>query len=321
MKFYLYINPDSKYLQVVAEGQHAVIEGSSVLVAERDPDEAMLFERDCAYYNPLLKRNDALQLFLVDGENKLIGYNSGRPPGSMTKAEHKACQRGWFKFSPRPLSPAEVPTDILIQLKAIPKMKGVLSQALRTRLGLRVPEELEAVTFNDWISWLGAQRMAVPPSVRASFELLKDNAGLLRLPEETKSHLLTGQAPEPKFDVRMRYCEIRTSRRVTRGLYESYEHTLSVPKSVLEDGKEALLSLAQEKFGSNWALIQDYPTGIDIDSDEPETSTERALVVFVRASGDAHYQLWAGPKEDLPNSIHDIFAKVIGEQENNAKRT
>jgi hypothetical protein len=318
MKFQLYINPINHYIQIVTEEQRTAPDYA--LIAERDPAEEILFEWDCAYYNPLLKKNDASQLFLVNGNSELLGYNSGKAPGSLTKAERKQLWRGWFKLAPRGLSAYDVPPAIFAQLSRIPKMKGVISQALRGGMGLRVPEELECKNSDDWMAWITAQRMAVTPTIKSCFEQLKTNPHFLIFPEAVKTFLLTGIEPEPQVQIRMRYCEIRTIRQVARELFESYEHNMTVPKSLLDLGSEAILALAKEKWGEGWDKVQDYPTGSDVIEVPEETGIEGGMIIFAKAAGQLEYRLLS-PPSNIPNSIHDIFAKVIEEQEHARRQT
>jgi hypothetical protein len=319
MKFQLYINPRNQHIQIVTENQRTS-STDFVLIAERDPAQEILFEWDCAYYNPLLKKNDATQLFLVNGNLELIGYNSGKAPGSLTKAERKQLWRGWFKLAPRALSAYDIPSVVLVQLEKIPQMKGVISQALRSGMGLRVPEELEAKTSNDWIAWIMAQRMAVTPTIKSCFEQLKVNSHFLIFPEAVKTFILTGIEPEPLVQIRMRYCEIRTLRQVTRQLFESYEHNMEVPKSLLDLGSDALLTHAKEKWGKDWYKVQDYPTGSDVIQVPEEAKVEGGMIIFAKAANQLEYQLLS-PLTNLPSSIHDIFAKIIEEQEHATRQT
>jgi hypothetical protein len=319
MKFQLYINPINRHIQIVTEDQRTAPD--FVLIAERDPTQEILFEWDCAYYNPLLKKNDATQLFLVNGNSELIGYNSGKAPGSLTKAERKRLWRGWFKLSPRTLSTYDVPPAIFAQLAKIPKMKGVISQALRGGMGLRVPEELECKTSDDWLAWITAQRMAVTPTIKSCFEQLKAHSYFLIFPEAIKTFLLTGVEPEPQVHVRMRYCEMRIVRQVERQLFESYERNMDVPKSILDLGNEALLTYAKEKWGEDWNKVQDYPTGSDVVIDDGRPPfVEGGMIIFAKAANQSEYRLLS-PPTNLPSSVHDIFAKVIQEQEHARKQT
>jgi hypothetical protein len=319
MKFQLHINPLNHHVQIITEAEQTATPDFA-LIAERDPDQEIVFEQGCAYYNPLLKKNDAVQLFLVNGNRELIGYNSGKAPGSLTKVERKALWRGWFKLPPRGLSAYDIPSAIFAQLSQIPKMKGVISQALRGGMGLRVPEELEAKTSDDWMAWIMAQQMAVTPTIKTCFEHLKTHPHLLIFSERVKTFLLTGIEPEPQVQIRMRYCEIRTTKQVTRELFESYEHRLEVPKSILDSGTEAILAHANEKWGPGWDRVQDYPTGHDVLPAQEETQVEGGMIMLARGAGEREYRL-LGPPVNLPSSIHDIFAKVIEEQEHARKQT
>jgi hypothetical protein len=312
MKFQLHINPINHFLQIVTEGTQ--VAPDFIMIAERDPAQEILFEWDCAYYNPLLKKNDASQLFLVNGNLELIGYNSGKAPGSLTKAERKQLWRGWFKLPPRALSAYDVPPPIFAQVSKIPQMKGVISQALRSGVGLRVPEELEVKTSDDWMNWITAQRMAVTPTIKRCFEQLKTNSHFLIFSEAVKTFLLTGVEPEPQIKIRMRYCEIRTVRQVMRELFESYEHNMEVPKSLLDLGSDAILALAKEKWGEGWDRVQDYPTGSDVVQEAQEIQVEGGMIIFAKADNQPEYRLLS-PPSNLPSSVHDIFAKVIQEQE------
>jgi hypothetical protein len=321
VKFQLYLNPLTYHLQIISEGQR-IQSAESVLLAERDPDQEMIFSSDCAFYNPLLKRYDALQLFLVNGEQALIGYHSGKAPIAFSsKAERAQISRGWFKIAPRNLNASDVPVDVYQQLESIPRMKGVLSQALRSRMGLRVPEELEARDFAAWIAWISAQRLAVTPTIRRCFEALKMHPEFLIFPEATKIFLSTGVEPEPLFDVRMRYCEIKTTKQILKQLFESYEHQMKVPRSLVEAGDVTeLLARAVERFGENLDQLETYPTGLDtIDSNE-EPLIEKGWVILARGPDDQQYRLLSS-LSNPPDSIHDLFAKVIEEQEQNATTT
>jgi hypothetical protein len=318
MKFQLYINPHNQHIQIVTENQQTAPDYA--LIAERDPAQEILFEWNCAYYNPLLKKNDASQLFLVNGKGELIGYNSGKAPGSLTKAERKQLWRGWFKLNPRTLSAYDIPPAVLTQLSKIPKMKGVISQALRGGMGLRVPEELEAKTSDEWMAWITAQQMAVTPTIKSCFEQLKANSHFLIFPEAVKTFLLTGVEPEPQVHVRMRVLEIRTIKQVTRQLFESYERNMTVPKSILDLGSEALLAYAKEKWGEGWDKVQEYPTGSDVVQGPEETGVEGGTIIFAKDTNQPEYRLLS-PSTNLPSSIHDIFAKIIEEQEHARKQT
>jgi len=316
MKFQLYINAVNHHVKIITEGQQSGAD--FVLLAERDPEEEIQFTSDCAYYNPLLKRIDALQLFLVNGTGDLMGYHSGRPPGSLNKAERKILWRGWFKLIPRNLSALDVPPLIFAQMQRFPKMKGVISQAIRTQMGLRVPDELEAPDIDAWMAWIMAQRMAITPVIKSCFEQLRTSPSFLVFPVPVKTFFLTGVEPEPQFEIRVRRCEIRTVKQLQRQLFESYEHRLTVPKSLLDAGNDALLAHAKKEWGDDWDQIQQYSTGSDLIQADKAESIETGLIIFVKGPNDSSFQFWSDPA-GRPDSIHDLFAKVIEEQEHNAR--
>lgn len=321
MKFQLYLKARTNHLWIIAEGQRMVL-SDYLLLSERDPDQEIQFQEGYAYYNPLLKRTDASQLFLVNGAAELIGYLSGKAPGPLSKADQRAAQRGWFQLIPRNLSESDIPPNILQQLRANPKMKGVISQALRTGMGLRVPEELEISDYADWMSWITSHRMAVTPLVKNCFRSLKTDSGYLIFPQETRTFLLTGTQPESQIQVRIRRCEIKIKKQFTRQLFESLEQKLVLPKSVVDAGYESILARAKESLTEGWdEIVDDYPTGTDLvidDSPSAEEVIETGLIILVKAPDDVGYRLLTGsPEFNRPGSIYDIFAKVIEQEEYN----
>jgi hypothetical protein len=311
-KFYLSYHPQTYLLAI---GQ--VIEDSTYIVlAERDPEVAVDFKPGSAYFNPLLKPKDATELFLFVG-GELVSYHTGKPPiRFQSKAEQTRVQRGWFELPARALTKADITPDIMDRIYRVPKLTGVIQQILRSGLGLRVPDDLQCETGNDWAAWIYSQQMAITPCIRNMFTAIKGNLNYLKFSAKEREFMLTGQEPEPVFRVKLRWCKVVTTTKTVMRLYESQDHEMIMTKAQVEGGNDEILKAADQQWGLVWRDTSTYVTGQDTVETKEEIMQEGPLI-FVQVEGANKFQVWCEPPFSKPKSDYDIINEAIERQENN----
>jgi hypothetical protein len=313
-KFKLYLDIESRNLSITLID----IPQPWRLLSERDPEVPIEFTPGHAYFNPLLKKRDATQLFLAQlylNSVELIGVNSGKPPvKGQTKVENTQMQRGWFELPPQLLTWGEIPNALQNRIYQIPKMIPVLSQLLRTQLGLKVPAGTKFETGDQWRDWICTQRLVFTPAIKQAFERINLYPDRLGFPPRIKAMMQTGVEPAPVFKVRIRWCELKEQKLIQRKLYESSEWEIEATKEQLDAGPEAILALAEEVYGKSWNTVSSYPTGED-ELKTTETITTSGPIIHVQPENEAN-TLWKKFPEPLPLSAYSILTNEIDEQEN-----
>lgn len=306
-EFYLMYDPNSYSFRIAYEKY----DDKQIFLAKRDPDIPIDFKPGKTYFNPLLKKRDALALYL--GPEPVSMY-SGKPPGRFaSKAENARADRGWFELEPQLLEWEDIPSSIREKIYQIPKLTGVLSQLLRSALGLRVPPETQFESGEAWQAWVCAQKMLVKPIVKASFNQLIVQPDRLFFPDKFKKAMLTGVLPEPVIRARVRWCSLKECTTVHRNLFESEEYEITVTKADLNAGITRILAMAESQFGPDWKQFFAGPTGRDTVASS-ETELQSGPLVHIRIEDESDYQLWH-KFADAPVSVQSVLNQVINDED------
>lgn len=309
MKFRLYL--DYSYcLVILRDGQAAP--DNAELISERDPEAPMKFEDGLAYFNPLLSGKDGQQVFLVGDEN-LIGYRSGRPPVKRTKSETIQQARGWFMIPRAALRFQHLSQDICHLIERSPKLSGVICQRLRAQLGLRIPEDLAFPDKEGWIGWLAAQTVQLSPTLKNAFTLLYTAPQNLIFSKENREHMLSGVEPELKWQILIRWVEIRQVMSFRQKLFESMEWALTAPENIAKADAQTMLAYANKNLTQEWARLDNYHTG-ENQGDDP--LTEKVIftgpLIYRRQSEADKWDCCTMPKDwENFDSIGDILSRAI----------
>jgi hypothetical protein len=273
----------------------------TIILSTIDLDKPAELETDHLYFNPLLK---VPQLCRVNSDRQFINFYTG----NVVKAS-KQFGYGWFPIAPVFLKQADISTELGRLIIRSPKLTGIIAQVARQTMGIRVPADLTLDSKEAWIAWICAQKVPLSPSAKAAFNTLRAGTTRLLMTDHVKAWLLSGQEPEPVYDVRIRWCTLRNYRVVKRRLFESFEWDMVATKKLLEGGKEALLAQGATQFGDGWDKSADYATGEDVIELETEDPIVQFPIIHIRPPGGTWKLLEEVPSK--PVSVTDLFNQAI----------
>lgn len=285
------------------------------ILSSRDPDQPIEFKIGYVYFNPLLKNKEGFQAYLMTPAG-LMGYQSGKPPVRLSKAETAQLSRGWFELPRAKLTPKDLHPQLIYLIDRTPTLVGVIAQSMRAQLGLHIPDDLKVTNANEWYAWLTTQEVPCPPSLRRILTALYINPHNLVFSRETREFMLTGIKPEPAYLVRLRWAEIKEIKIVTQQLYESMEWEITVPESIIKEGSAAVLNFADKQLGPEWHKLEKYPTGENKkETSEPETVSSAPLI-FYRPEHSDQYALYARSAEPWTGapSVIDLLSEATKKQ-------
>jgi hypothetical protein len=279
-------------------------EQTITVLSVRDPDQSVELRTDYLWFNPLLKKNDWMHLYSLDADHNFTSIYSGKSLKGLKKEQ----ARGWFGIAPITLTKSNIPAELLRLIIRSPQLSGVIGQMARASLGLRIPPDLNCQTKEDWVTWFNTQVQPLSSYARHAFNNIRTGTSTLGLTSELRTYLETGREPEPIYELRIRWCELRTFTSVRRKLFESAERDLTVTTTVLNQGKEAVLNAAEKLFGLGWNQVEEYETGEDIVTEEIADQRLTVPIILMRQGTN-----WVpfGFTEKMPISIHDLFTEAV----------
>lgn len=306
MKFSLLLSEYNSSIFILKETDPLDFDESLVQLSKRDPEQPVELRTDCFYFNPLLKKNEANYLYSVSGNDFIISH-TGKPLKGLKKDQG----RGWFMLPPVALRKSDIHLEVMKLITRSPRLTGVIAQLARATMGLKVPPELNCPSKDDWLAWICAQKHSLTPQMVNAFNLLRAGTALLKMSDQIRSYLETGQEPEPVHQIRVRWCELREFNSIKRRLYESGEWEMEISPKTLAAGKEALIKEADAKFGAGWAQIEEYVTGEDVIENEQEKSRAKVPLFFIKNGSAWELINFPGTPDSLPMSINDLFNEAI----------